>query len=160
MKKKKQQTRNLIVLVVLIVGIVLGLWAMNSNFSLNSKAAGANCFSGIYIKGGDRKCYEVQAQCGAKCCNKVVDNSKCRDSKYNEPNGLKCKAKSYTIFKEDWCRYGWANATQCHNYNRTGTEAPTQTDVCYGEDAKVCVRPGTNEEYCCNGKVDMSNCNK
>lgn len=110
MKKKKQQTRNLIVLAVVTVGIVLGLWAMNSKFSFNSKAAGANCFSGIYMKGGDKKCYEVQAQCGAKCCNKVVDNSKCKDSKYKykegqippgqgeEKYGLKCPGTGYSWF--------------------------------------------------------------
>lgn len=82
MKKKKQQTRNLIVLAVLIVGIILGLWAMNSNFSLNSKAS-EKCPGGTFSIGPDNNCYELAARSyGSGCRNKRVAFQKCRNAKY------------------------------------------------------------------------------
>jgi len=145
MKKKRQQTRNLIILAIVTVGIVLGMWAMNSNLSSDSKAAGKTCLSGIFIKGADAKCYEVMAvQCGLKCCNRQVANIKCRDSKYKyikgqdplgqgeEKYGLKCEGTEY-----DW--FG---------------ESPNEE--CFLKRGRVC---GSAEQpYCCSKKVPNEFC--
>lgn len=141
MKKKKQTNRSLLMLVLIAVGIIVGLLALNiSNFSLNSRAAG-NCQGGIFVKGGDKKCYEIMAvACGSKCCNKVVDNKKCKDSKYNKEK----------VFMPSEEKYG----LKCEgtNYYWSGIGAGKK---CYLWNGKVC---GSTNPYCCAKRVDNKRC--
>jgi len=138
MKKKKQQTKNLIILAVVTVGIVLGLWAMKSNFSLNSKAA-EKCKGGGYFLGNLNTCYQENAKTcsnGYKCCAKKVEYSKCKNKPYY--NYLKKQKKS-------------VNDCKGNGYS------PASWGGCYLIGGKVC---GTDSERCCNKRVDTKFCNK
>lgn len=95
MKKKKEQTKNIIVLAVLIVGIVLGLLAMNSNFSLNSKADYNDCKpTGLYSLLNTNNCIEwkIKQSNGQRCGYRQVEMKYCTSDKYKpEPTKTACK---------------------------------------------------------------------
>lgn len=134
MKKKKQQTRNLIILAIVTVGIVLGLWAMNSSLNLNSNASG-NCTGGSFgILNGN--CYEMWPRpCNGGCCSKKVSMNRCEDYKYNPKKFKKsasdCKGNGYDTDKDG---------------------------NCYLIDGKVCDYSGNIGNDCCNKKVDKKFC--
>lgn len=95
MKKKKQQTRNLIILAVVTVGIVLGLWAMNSKFSLNSKADYNDCKpTGVYALLNPNSCIEFKRKKsdGMLCGYRNVEMKYCTSDKYKpKPTKTDCK---------------------------------------------------------------------
>ncbi|MFA6081123.1 MAG: hypothetical protein WC741_01820 [Patescibacteria group bacterium] len=131
MKKKKQQIRNLIILSVVVIGIILGLWAMKSSLNPNSNASG-KCVGGSFgIFNGS--CYEMWPRsCNTGCCSQKVSMDKCKNYEFlpNKKSKSDCPGTGYQ--------------------KGSGTE-------CFLKDGKVCtLADGT--EFCCNKKVEDKFC--